>query len=172
MNHRWLQLLAGVAAMIAVANFQYAWTLFVPELMEKHGWTRVAVLAALNLFFVPAQTWLVPVEGYLAERFGPRRLLVLGGTLAGGAWVINAYADSLTVLFAAQVVCGCGSGIVYSISMGSALKWFPDRRGLAAGVTAAAFGAGPAATVHLKHIIKTGGYAEAFFGLVWAGAWW
>jgi OFA family oxalate/formate antiporter-like MFS transporter len=168
MNSRWFQLFAGVAAMIAVANFQYAWTLFVLPLQETHGWSRVQVLDALNLFFIPAQTWLVPMEGYLAERFGPRKLLVGGGALAALAWVISAHANSLPLLYGAQILSGCGSGIVYGISMGSALKWFPDRRGLAAGITAAAFGAGSAATVlPIAHTIGTAGYEKAFlwFGL-------
>jgi len=167
-RNRWVQLTAGILGMVAVANFQYAWTLFVEELEDRHGWTRVEVLDALNIYFVLAQTWLVPLEGYLAERFGPRRLLVLGGVLAGLAWVINANTSSLAVLYAAQVLSGCGSGIVYSISMGNALKWFPDRRGLAAGLTAAAFGAGSAATVlPILWTIRSAGYEAAFlwFGL-------
>src|SRR5262249_58615304 len=110
----------------------------------------------------------VPLEAFLAERFGPRKLLVTGGLLSGLAWVVNSQTESLAVLYAAQVAAGCGSGIVYGISVGSALKWFPDRRGLAAGLTAAAFGAGSAATVlPVQWTIETHGYESAFlwFGL-------
>src|SRR5262245_11125819 len=164
----WVQLSAGILGMVAVANFQYSWTLFVGPLEQRHGWTRVSILSALTLFFTLAQTWLVPLEGYLAERFGPRRLLVAGGLMAGLAWVVNSQTDSLAVLYAAQVVAGCGSGIVYGISMGSALKWFPQRRGLAAGLTAAAFGAGSALTIlPIQWTIEHHGYESAFlwFGL-------
>jgi OFA family oxalate/formate antiporter-like MFS transporter len=163
----WLQLAAGILAMVAVANFQYAWTLFVDPL-KRHGWTRVEILDALTIYFTLAQTWLVPAEGYLAERFGPRRLLIAGGIMAALAWVINARTESLVVLYAAQIVAGCGSGIVYGISMGNALKWFPHCRGLAAGLTAAAFGAGSAATVlPIRWTIAHAGYETAFlwFGL-------
>src|SRR5207237_7181463 len=103
-----------------------------------------------------------------AERFGPRRLLVLGGVLASLAWIINANTSSLGVLYLAQALSGCGSGIVYSISIGNALKWFPDHRGLAAGLTAAAFGAGSALTVvPIANMINTRGYEAAFlsFGI-------
>jgi OFA family oxalate/formate antiporter-like MFS transporter len=163
-RNRWVQLAAGIIGMVAVANFQYSWTLFVPPLHQERHWTEVAILDALYIFFTLSQTWLVPVEGYLAERFGPRRLLVAGGTLAALAWVINAYTSSLAILYAAQVLSGVGSGIVYSISMGNALKWFPDRRGLAAGLTAAAFGAGSAATVlPIDWTIRHAGYQAAFF---------
>ena len=167
-SNRWVQLVAGITGMVAVANFQYSWTLFVLPLQDRHGWEEVDIQYALYLFFVPAQTWLVPLEGYLAERFGPRKLLISGGVLAGLGWIINAGTSSLAVLYAAQVLAGCGSGIVYSISMGSALKWFPDRRGLAAGLTAAAFGAGAAATVRpVRWTIQHHGYEQAFlwFGL-------
>src|SRR4051794_3018073 len=146
-SNRWVQLVAGIVGMVAVANFQYSWTLFVQPLHALRGWEVVDIQYGLYLFFVPAQTWLAPLEGYLAERFGPRKLLISGGVLAGLGWCVNAGASSLGVLYAASVLAGCGSGIVYSVSMGNALKWFPDRRGLAVGLTAAAFGAGAAATV-------------------------
>jgi OFA family oxalate/formate antiporter-like MFS transporter len=166
-RYPWVQLGIGIVAMVAVTNFQYGWTLFVIPLNQHRGWTRVEILEALTIYFTLAQTWLVPVEGYLAERFGPRRLLVAGGLLAGLAWVVNSWTDSLAVLYAAQAAAGCGSGIVYGISMGSALKWFPHRRGLAAGLTAAAFGAGSAATVlPIRWTIQGPGFESAF---LWFG---
>jgi OFA family oxalate/formate antiporter-like MFS transporter len=168
-SNRWVQLTAGIVGMVAVANFQYSWTLFEGPLRERHpSWTKVQIQDALAIFFIAAQTWLVPLEGYLAERFGPRRLLLGGGILAALGWIINAHTSSLPMLYTAQVMAGCGSGIVYSISMGSALKWFPDRRGLAAGLTAAAFGAGSAATVlPIDFTIRVFGYEAAFqwFGI-------
>jgi OFA family oxalate/formate antiporter-like MFS transporter len=166
-SNRWVQLAAGIVGMISVANFQYSWTLFVAPLKAHHGWEVPDIQHALYLFFIPAQTWLVPIEGYLAERFGPRRLLITGGAVAALGWIISAQTTSLALLYAAQALAGCGSGIVYSISMGSALKWFPDRRGLAAGLTAAAFGAGAAATVRpVRWTIQEFGYDQAF---LWFG---
>jgi MFS transporter, OFA family, oxalate/formate antiporter len=166
-RNRWVQLAAGIVGMVAVANFQYAWTLFVLPMRDRHGWGRVELGDAFNAF-VLAQTWLVPLEGYLADRFGPRRLLFCGGVFAALAWVILSQTSSLPIVFAAQVLSGCGSGMVYGISMGNALKWFPDRRGLAAGLTAAAFGAGSALTVlPIARTIQRAGYEQAFlwFGL-------
>jgi OFA family oxalate/formate antiporter-like MFS transporter len=166
-SNRWVQLAAGIAGMVAIAGFQYSWTQFVIPLQARHGWHKAEIQHALYLFFIPAQTWLVPLQGYLAERFGPRKLLISGAILASVGWIINAYASSLAVLYAAQVLTGCGSGIVYSISIGSALKWFPDRRGLAAGLIAAAFGAGGAATVRpIRWAIEHHGYEHAF---LWFG---
>src|SRR5262245_55881520 len=95
---RWLQLAAGILGMVAVANFQYSWTLFAEPLRKERGWTAVQIQDALNLFFILAQTWLVPLEAFLAERFGPRKLLVTGGLLAGLGWVVNSTTESLAVM--------------------------------------------------------------------------
>ena len=86
------------------------------------------------------------------------------GLFIGAAWVLNSYANSLFLLYVAAVIGGVGVGIVYGGSVGNALKWFPDRRGLAAGLTAAGFGAGSALTVlPIQGMIKTSGYEAAFF---------
>jgi len=163
----WVQLVLGILCMVAIANLQYGWTLFVEPLQQRFGWSRSALQVTFTLF-VLTETWLLPVEGYLLDRYGPRRLVALGGLLIGAAWVLNAVADSLALFYLGGVIGGVGAGIVYGSSMGSALKWFPHRRGLAAGLTAAAFGAGSALTVvPISRLIKSAGYPAAFlwFGL-------
>ena len=115
------------------------------------------------------ETWLVPVEGYLIDRFGPKVMISGSGVLVAIAWVINAYADLLTLLYIGAAIGGIGAGVIYGGSVGNALKWFPDRRGLAAGLTAAGFGAGSALTViPIANMIQSSGYQSAFlwFGLV------
>src|SRR6185503_14130146 len=107
---------------------------------------RAAIQVAFTIF-VLTETWLVPVEGYLVDRFGPRPVVLCDGFMCGLGWVLNAYADSLTLLYVAAAISGVGAGAVYGTCVGNALKWFPDRRGLAAGLTAAGFGAGSALTV-------------------------
>jgi OFA family oxalate/formate antiporter-like MFS transporter len=162
-----MQLLAGIVAMVAVANLQYGWTLFVDPIHRKFGWAEALIQVAFTIF-VLTETWLVPLEAYLADRFGPRPLVLVGGVFVGLAWAVNAVADSLLLLYLGAVLGGIGAGIVYGISMGSALKWFPDRRGLAAGLTAAAFGGGSALTVvPIYNTIEGSGYEAAFlwFGL-------
>jgi OFA family oxalate/formate antiporter-like MFS transporter len=135
--------------MIAVANFQYGWTLFVTPLQKHLGVEQAAVQITFTVF-VLLETWLVPFEGWLVDRFGPRLLVMLGGALAGLGWIMSGYAESLTGLdglYVAYAIAGIGAGIVYGTAIGSALKWFPDHRGFAAGLTAAGFGAGSALTV-------------------------
>src|SRR5471030_3251769 len=163
----WVQLTIGVICMASVASLQDGWTLFVNPIDAKYHWGRSAIQVAFTIF-VLIETWLVPVEGYLVDRFGPKWVVLGGGILVAIAWVLNSSASSLTVLYFAAAVGGVGTGAVYGTCVGNALKWFPDRRGLAAGITAAGFGAGSAATVvPIAHMIKSSGYEATFlwFGL-------
>jgi len=166
-SYRWLQLFMGIVCMAMIANLQYGWTLFVNPISAKYGWTRASIQVAFTIF-VLTETWLVPFEGYLVDRFGPRPVVLVGGLLCGIAWVTNAYAGSLVVLYVAAAIGGTGAGAVYGTCVGNALKWFADRRGLAAGLTAAGFGAGSALTIiPIQAIIKSMGYETAFlyFGI-------
>ena len=165
--HRWGQLVMGIVCMAMIANLQYGWTLFVNPIADKHGWSRAAIQVAFTIF-VLTETWLVPIEGYLVDKFGPRPVVLVGGVLCAAGWVLNSYADSLTMLYIAAAIGGIGAGAVYGTCVGNALKWFPDRRGLAAGLTAAGFGAGSALTiVPISAFIHSHGYEAAFlyFGL-------
>src|ERR1700704_4317972 len=164
---RWGQLIFGIICMVMIANLQYGWTLFVNPIDEKYHWGRAAIQVAFTIF-VLTETWLVPFEGYLIDKFGPRIMVGLSGLLVAIAWVMNAYADSLTTLYVAAAIGGIGAGVIYGASVGNALKWFPDRRGLAAGLTAAGFRAGSALTViPIANMIQSSGYESAFlwFGL-------
>ena len=163
----WTQLVIGIICMASVANLQYGWTLFVNPMDAKYHWGRASIQVAFTIF-VLLETWLVPVEGYLVDRFGPRWIVVVGGILCGLAWAINSVASSLAVLYFAAALGGIGAGAVYGTCIGNAVKWFPGRRGLAAGLTAAGFGAGSALTIiPIAAMIKSSGYEQTFltFGL-------
>src|SRR6266853_1894379 len=165
--YRWVQLVVGIVCMAMIANLQYGWTLFVSPIDAKFHWGRASIQVAFTIF-VLLETWLVPVEGYLVDRFGPRLVVLAGGILVGLAWALNSVASSLTLLYIAAAIGGIGAGAVYGTCVGNALKWFPDRRGLAAGLTAAGFGAGSALTiVPIAAMIKSGGYESTFlyFGI-------
>ena len=152
--------------MVMIANLQYGWTLFVGPIDEKYQWGRAAIQVAFTIF-VLTETWLVPIEGYLIDRFGPRIMISGSGALVAIAWVINSVADSLFLLYVGAAIGGIGAGVIYGGSVGNALKWFPDRRGLAAGLTAAGFGAGSALTViPISNMIASSGYEAAF---LWFG---
>ena len=163
LRNRWVQLAVGIACMVAAANVQYAWTLFVPEIQQTHGWSRAAIQTAFTIFVV-VQTWLTPIEGYFIDRHGPRVMVFLGGLFTGLAWVINSYATSLTGFYIGAAAGGIGVGCVYATCVNSAIKWFPDRRGLAVGLTAGGYGAGSALTIiPIANTIAHSGYQAAFF---------
>ena len=171
LRNPWVQLIAGVVCMAMIANLQYGWTVFVDPIGAKHGWGRAAIQVSFAVFVI-VETWLVPFEAALVDRYGPRFMVAIGGLLAGLAWVIDAGADSLPVLYAGGVVAGVGAGIVDGTCIGNALKWFGGRRGLAAGLTSAGFGAGAAiSVVPLTLMIKSSGYEHTFFifGLIQGG---
>jgi OFA family oxalate/formate antiporter-like MFS transporter len=164
---RWGQLLAGIVCMVMIANLQYGWTLFVDPIDQAHHWGTAAIQVAFSVF-IATETWLVPIEGWFVDRFGPRVVVAFGGILVAIAWAIDSVASSLSVLYIAAAISGVGAGAVYGTCVGNALKWFPDRRGLTAGLTAAGFGAGAAATVvPIRDVILAFGYQSAFlwFGL-------
>ncbi len=165
--YRWVQLVIGIICMAMIANLQYGWTLFVNPIDAKFDWGRASIQVAFSVF-VLLETWLVPIEGYLVDRFGPRLVVLVGGILCGIAWAMNAHADSLVFLYVAAALGGVGAGAVYGTCVGNALKWFPDRRGLAAGLTAGGFGAGSALTIiPISAMIKSSGYESTFlyFGI-------
>jgi MFS transporter, OFA family, oxalate/formate antiporter len=165
--YRWMQLVVGVGAMVMIANYQYGWTFFVPDIQKKFGWDRASIQWAFTLF-VLFETWLVPIEGWFVDRYGPRLVVLIGGVLCALGWAIDSYTTSLSGLYFGMTIAGIGAGAVYGTCVGNALKWFPDKRGLAAGLTAAGFGAGSALTVApIQAMIKGSGFQSTFlyFGL-------
>jgi len=160
---RWVQLVIGIICMAMIANLQYSWTLFVNPMAAAHQWSRAEIQVAFSIF-VLTETWLVPLEGWLVDRFGPRPVVMVGGVLCALGWVMNSMVDTIALLYFAAIVTGVGAGCVYGAAVGNALKLFPDKRGLAAGLTAAGFGSGAALTViPIASMIRDSGYQAAFF---------
>jgi MFS transporter, OFA family, oxalate/formate antiporter len=160
--NRWVQLIAGIVAMMAIANLQYAWTLFTTPLTKSLNATLAAVQVAFAAFIL-CETWLVPFEGYLIDRLGPRLVIGIGGILVGLGWIGSGTAGSLQGLYFWYAIGGIGAGAVYGGCMGNSLKWFPDHRGMCAGFTAGAYGLGTALTVApIAKMMKVSGYQHTF----------
>jgi OFA family oxalate/formate antiporter-like MFS transporter len=156
--------------MALIANLQYAWSLFVDPMHVAHGWSRAEIQLAFSIF-IATETWLTPAAGTIVDRLGPkagpRLMIALGGLLVGVGWAINSYASTLVMLYVGAAISGTGAGAIYATCVGNAVKWFPDRRGLAVGLTAAGFGAGAALTViPIRMVIQSAGYDHAF---LWFG---
>lgn len=159
--NRWFRLGSAVVAMIMIANFQYAWSLFVKPLMGAHAdlkWKLSDVQWAFSIF-IACQTWFLAPSGWFIDKVGPRLFVTLGGILCGAGWAMLSTADSLTMLYLYYAATGAGAALVYCGSMSVALKWFPDKRGLAAGITAAAYGAGAALFIPMiAGMLKSSGF--------------
>src|SRR6202790_3674302 len=166
--NRWAQLVAGIIAMMAIANLQYAWTLFTKP-MQSHLHVSLTAIQGIFSLFILLETWLVPFEGALVDRIGPRLMLGVGGILVGLGWIFSGQAETLRGLYFWYCLGGVGAGIVYGGTIGNALKWFPDHRGLCVGLTAGAYGIGTALTVSpIATMIKASGYQHTliFWGII------
>ncbi|HEX7797313.1 MAG TPA: oxalate/formate MFS antiporter [Vicinamibacterales bacterium] len=165
-NNRWFQLVASLIAMIMIANLQYSWTLFVNPMQTATKWKLSDIQYAFTLF-VLFQTWVQPLDGWLMDRMGPRVFISAAGLLCGLGWAGLGYASSLPMLYILYCLAGVGAAFVYSGCIGSALKWFKERRGLAAGIMAAGFGGGTALFIpFISSSIQASGYQHAF---IWTG---
>ena len=161
-TNRWVQLVLGIICMASVANLQYGWTLFVLPIQQHWGWSKAEIQVAFSIFIL-LETWLVPFEGAIVDRFGPRWVVFAGGICTFLAWWINSFASSLSMLYLGGAIAGIAGGAVYGTCVGNALKWFPDKRGLCGGLTAAGFGAGAAITIApIRSMIEASGYQHTF----------
>jgi len=166
MTSRWVQLVASVVAMVMIANLQYAWTMFVRPMQEATGWRLSDIQWGFTLFII-FETWVMPLEGWLIDRMGPRIFLTIAGVLCGIGWSSLAYVTSIPQLYVFYSIAGIGAAFVYSGSIATALKWFPDKRGLASGLIAAGFGAGSALFIPvIRYLIDEQSYQQAF---LWTG---
>jgi oxalate/formate antiporter len=165
-SDRWIQLLLGVVAMMAISSPQYVWTLFTGPLNQKLGTTLTQIQWAFSLLII-LQTFFSPFQAYLVDRFGPKLLISAGAIMSGGSWVLSSYADSLVALYVSYgVIGGFGTGIIYVGIIGLVVRWFPDRRGLATGLAAAGYGFGAFFTSFpIDSMIKSSGYERTL--LVW-----
>ncbi|MBR0797107.1 oxalate/formate MFS antiporter [Bradyrhizobium jicamae] len=168
-TNRWFQLVLGIICMASVANLQYGWTLFVLPIQHQWGWSKAEIQVAFSIFIV-LETWLVPFEGWIVDRIGPRWMVLAGGVGTFLAWYVNSKATSLGMLYLGGAIAGFAGGAVYGTCVGNALKWFPDKRGLCGGLTAAGFGAGAAITIApIRAMILSSGYQHTFlfFGILY-----
>src|ERR1700742_4739821 len=166
---RWVQLVLGVIAMMAISSPQYVWTLFTKPFQDALGVNLPAIQITFTIVIV-LQTFFSPVQGYLVDRFGPRLLIAVGCLLSGLGWITSAYASSLTGLYLTYgFFCGIGTGVVYVGIIGLMVRWFPDRRGLATGAVAAGYGFGAILTTFpIDTMMKASGYQHTLvvFGII------
>ncbi len=167
--NRWVRLWSAFVAMVMIGNLQYAWTLFAQPMMKAHAqqhWTLSDVQWGFGLF-IAAGTWTMPFLASFIDKTGPRVLMAVSGLLCAIGWGSLGQVGSLTSFYALYSLAGIGVACVYACGVAMAVKWFPDRRGIASGIITAGYGMGAAAFNPLfNHLIGTIGYSSTFF---WTG---
>lgn len=160
--NRWIRLAGAVIAMMMISNLQYAWTLFVKPIVGATHWKLSDVQWGFSIF-IAMETWMMPFSGWLIEWLGPRVFMSVAGIMCGVGWAGIGQAKTLPELYLLYGLAGFGAALVYCGSLGIALKWFPDKRGLAAGLISAGFGSGAALFIPIiAYVLKIANYREAF----------
>ncbi len=172
LNSRWTQLVLGVLCMMSISSPQYVWALFTKPLGSQLGVSLTELQITFSILIV-LQTFFSPFQGFLVERFGPRKLLSVGALLMGLSWVLASRADSITLLYLSYgLLGGLGTGIVYIGVVGQVVKWFPDKRGFAVGMVAAGYGMGAILTTFpISRSLAEHGHQDTlwWFGCVLGG---
>ena len=140
---RWWLVIAAAGAMGVVSPYQYVWSSIEGPLARDLGIPLPALGLVFTLFVIFQAGSQFPV-GWWRDRHGPRALTAVAAVLAGGGYVGIAYASEVWHLYVLYSMGAIGVGIVYTVAVNTALKWFPDRRGLTTGVGTMAFAGGAA----------------------------
>ena len=167
--NRWVRLWSAFVGMVMIGNLQYAWTLFAQPMVKAHAqqhWQLSDVQWGFGLF-IAAGTWTMPLLASFIDKTGPRVLMALSGLLCAIGWGSLGHVSSLTSFYLLYSVAGVGVACVYACGVSIAVKWFPDRRGIASGLITAGYGMGAAAFNPLfNQLIRTIGYSDTF---LWTG---
>ncbi|MFB6353537.1 MAG: OFA family MFS transporter [Halobacteriales archaeon] len=162
---RWWQVVAAAVMMGLVSPYQYVWSSIEGPLAESLGVSLPALGLVFTLFVVFQAGSQFPV-GWWRDRYGPRQLTLLAGVLAGGGYVGISMATDVWQLYVLYTLGAVGVGIVYTVAVNTALKWFPDRRGLTTGVGTMAFAGGSALFVpYVRANATAGGYADVLLNM-------
>jgi MFS transporter, OFA family, oxalate/formate antiporter len=166
---RWVRLWSAFVGMVMIGNLQYAWTLFAQPMVKAHAsqnWKLSDVQWGFGLF-IAAGTWTMPFVASFIDKAGPRILMIISGLLCAIGWGSLGHVGGLTSFYLLYSMAGIGVACVYACGVATAVKWFPDRRGIASGIITAGYGMGAAAFNPLfDHLIRTIGYSDTF---LWTG---
>jgi OFA family oxalate/formate antiporter-like MFS transporter len=138
---RWWQVVAAAVMMALVSPYQYVWSAIEGPLASELG-TDLSVLGFVFTAYVIIMALIQFPAGWWRDRYGPRAVTLAAGVLAGGGYIALAFAPNIWVVYLSYVLGAAGVGMVYTVAVNTAVKWFPDRRGLATGAGTMAFAAG------------------------------
>ena len=142
-GYRWGLIAASFFIMMVISIYQYSWFLFAYAIQKQFGWT-LSTIGLTFTVFTYAATFIQPFSGFIADNTGPRKVAVTATILVGIGFLLASTAKTPALLYFYYGLGGIGVGILYGISTACAIKWFPDKRGLATGLVVFGFGAGTA----------------------------
>src|SRR5882672_3862667 len=166
---RWVRLWSAFIGMIMIGNLQYAWTLFAEPMVKAHaaqGWSLSEVQWGFGLF-IAAGTWAMPFFASYIDKIGPRFFMIASGVLCAVGWGALGYVPNLLSFYVLFCMAGIGVACVYACGVSTAVKWFPDKRGIASGIITAGYGGGAFLFNPIfDYLIQAIGYSNTF---VWTG---
>ena len=155
MTNRWA-IVAGGVLINLMLGITYTWSIFGSTLEKTYKWTtsdQTWAFSIMLLFFAIT----MPIAGRIQDKKGPRMVALIGGLLLGIGFIASSFAvnDKMLMYLTYGVLAGCGVGFAYGAPIAAGSKWFPDKRGLIAGLMVFGFGFGsvllaPAAQVMIS----------------------
>ncbi len=159
---RWLILISSVVVMMVISIYQYSWSIYAYAISNDLKWTLTTVSLTFTIY-VYISTFIQPFSGFLADNYGSRKLAFISSALVGVGFITSSYTSRPEELYLTYGLGSLGVGTLYGIATGTAVKWFPERRGLATGLVTFGFGAGASLfNLPIQSFISTNGFRDAF----------
>lgn len=164
----WLVVLGTVIVQMGLGTI-YTWSLFNQPLVSKYGWSLNAVAITFSITSL-SLAFSTLFASKLQEKWGLRKLIMIAGLALGIGLILSSQASSLVMLYVlAGVVVGYADGTAYITSLSNLIKWFPERKGLIAGISVSAYGTGSLIFKYINAmLIDSVGVSQAFiyWGLI------
>lgn len=159
---RWLLIPLGIVVLLCLGTV-YSWSIFRTPLQDLLGISATESLLPFTTLLVVFAI-LMPITGFYIDRFGSRLVTAIGGVIMGLGYILSSFAGNITALVLTYgVIAGIGVGIAYGVPLAVVARWFPERKGLAVGLTVIGFGLSPLITAPLaRNLIATRGVLPTF----------
>jgi MFS transporter, OFA family, oxalate/formate antiporter len=172
---RWFLIPLGMTILLCLGTV-YSWSIFrkpLEALFKKEG-INITATESLLPFTVLLVVFAVvmPIAGSYINRFGARLIIAVGGLIMATGYILSSFASNINMLaFTYGIIAGIGVGMAYGMPLAIVARWFPDKKGIAVGLTVVGFGLSPLITAPLaKSLIDTYQVRQTFiiFGVAFA----
>ncbi|MFB2837932.1 OFA family MFS transporter [Floridanema evergladense] len=165
---RWLYIPLGLIVLLCLGTV-YSWSIFRKPLEKAFSIGATESLLPFTVLLVVFAV-LMPITGFLIDKYGCRTVTAVGGVITGLGYIFSSFANNISSLvFTYGVIAGAGVGIAYGVPLAVTARWFPDKKGLAVGLTVVGFGLSPLITAPIaKSLIESYQVPQTF--LILGGA--